>query len=145
MVKLDVRKIFTGSFLSLPMLTRDLLAVANLLVVLLIPTYSFLRDVSVVGARPKSVIVQMCPKQRVNQRVNLEFIPSCSLQLLQQPPKFLSLSHSTCIAPEQYRLMGFNVDLNNILQHLIVRRHVLRRPSPIQFCFLCFVSVILLS
>jgi len=30
-----------------------------------------------VGARHKSVIVQICPEQRVNQRVNLEFIPSC--------------------------------------------------------------------
>ena len=44
-----------------------------------------------VGARPKSIIVLMCPEQRVNQRVNLEFIP----KLLPQRPKFLTLTHST--------------------------------------------------
>ena len=35
-------------------------------------------DEGTVGARPKSIIVQMCPEHRVNQRVNLDFIPSRS-------------------------------------------------------------------
>jgi len=87
------------------MLTRDLLAVANLLVVLLVSTYSCLRDVSVVGARPKSVIVQMCQKQ---SQSTSQFRIYSIMQLLQQPPKYLSLSHSTCIASEQCRHMGFN-------------------------------------